>query len=63
MPEYPTTKLDRAVDRAVRAENDDPQGLPADILADMESDILANPDKYPALTAALARIDQRKNTN
>lgn len=38
-----------AVDDAIARENEDPQGLPMDVLADMERDILANPEKYPEL--------------
>lgn len=40
-------------DRAVKAENDNPQGLPAEILTAMEQEIIANPEKYPAVHAAL----------
>lgn len=50
-------ELVRATDRAIAAENRDPQGLPADILAGMDADIRANPDRYPAINAALAKID------
>lgn len=41
--------LVQATDAAIAAENENPAGLPADILADMEADILANPDEYPIL--------------
>jgi hypothetical protein len=41
--------LSRALDRAVARENADPQGLSADVVADMEADVLENPDKYPHL--------------
>lgn len=47
MDRYPATPLERATDRAIAAENANPRGLPADIMADMEADILANPEKYP----------------
>jgi hypothetical protein len=56
---YPTTKLDRAVDAAIARENADPQGLPDDILAGMERDIRANPEKYPAITAIFKEMDAR----
>lgn len=46
--------LQTALDRAVKAENENPQGLPADFLSGMEADIRANPEKYPLITAALA---------
>lgn len=49
MTSYPETKLDRAVGRAIARENADPQGLPADILAGMQADILADQDRYPLL--------------
>lgn len=43
------SKLSRAVDRAIAQENANPKGLPDDIIADMDADIRANPDKYPEL--------------
>lgn len=54
---YPLTALDRATDRAIARENEDPQGLPADILSGMEADIRANPDNYPILSAMLRKED------
>jgi hypothetical protein len=60
MPTYPTTPFERAVDRAIARENAAPQGLPADVLAGMELDIRANPDRYPAACAALAKIDAER---
>lgn len=59
---YPETPLDRAVDRAIARENANPKGLPDDIMAGMEADILANPEKYPLLSklllAALVEDDE-----
>jgi hypothetical protein len=52
--------LSAALDRAIRSENADPQGLPADILAAMEADIRANRDRYPAVNAALDRIEAER---
>lgn len=54
--------LQRALDAAIAAENRDPQGLPADILAGMEADIRANPDKYPAINAVLAKLDSERKS-
>jgi hypothetical protein len=56
------TNLQREFDRAVARENADPQGLPADILADMEADIMAHPEKYPAIHAAFAKMAAEKET-
>jgi hypothetical protein len=49
-------KLQTAVDRAIASENRDPQGLPADVLAGMEADILANPESYPVLAPILLKL-------
>jgi hypothetical protein len=57
---YPTTPLDRALDRAIAAENADPKGLPADILRGMEADIRANRERYPEINAILDRIEAER---
>lgn len=44
MADYPSTPFERAVDHAIAQENADPQGLPENVLAGMESRILAGPD-------------------
>lgn len=49
----------KAVDDAIARENEDPQGLPMDVLADMERDILANADKYPELHRLLTDPEHR----
>jgi hypothetical protein len=42
--------LSYAVDRAIARENGpNPEGLPLDIFAGMEADILAHPEEYPDL--------------
>lgn len=51
------TALDRASDGPIGRENENPQGLPDDILAGMETDIGANPDNYPILSAMLRKED------
>lgn len=48
------SNLSKSLDKAIREENANPQGLPADIMAGMEQDIRSNPDKYPAVAALLA---------
>jgi hypothetical protein len=53
MAAYPTTKFERAVSRAIARENAEPQGLPRDVLAEIERDILDHPKKYPELRALL----------
>jgi hypothetical protein len=56
--------IQRAVDRAIAAENRDPKGLPLATIAAMERDILSNPDKYPEahrlLTDPAYREQRRK---
>lgn len=47
------TPLDRAVDRAI-AEG---EPLPDDILAGMEADIRANPERFPLLNRLLTEAD------
>ncbi len=47
--------LSRALDRAIARENANPQGLPADILAGMEADVLAYPERYPVLSGILTK--------
>ena len=47
--------LQREIDRAIAAENANPQGLPADVLAGMEKDILDHPERYPLLSALLIK--------
>jgi hypothetical protein len=51
--------LVKATDDAIARENKDPQGLPQDVLADMEADILANADKYPELHRLLTDPEYR----
>ena len=41
--------LVREMDRAIEEENRDPQGLPAEVFADMEADVRANPERYGLL--------------
>lgn len=50
--------LQTDLDRAVRDENANPQGLPADILRDMETAIRADRERYPELNNLLE--DERK---
>lgn len=54
------TSLSRELDRAIARENRDPQGLPADVLADMERDVRENPDRYPVLTKLLAEREESR---
>lgn len=51
--------LVKATDLAIARENRDPQGLPANIIADMEADILTNPEKYPEVHRLLTDPNYR----
>lgn len=45
--------FERVVARAIARENVSQAGLPPEIMEGMEADILAHPEKYPALSALL----------
>jgi hypothetical protein len=47
----------RVVVRAIARENVNQQGLPPEIMKGMEDDILANPEKYPAVYKLLTGRD------